>query len=120
VTNASTGAQALAVATCMGEGQASFTVGDPTPVITGINPNNFPAEATTPFTITGSGFGTAPTLTVTGNGVISYPISSSTDNTINATVTVAANAPSGLATIQVCSTGYLGNGFMSTQGDFVT
>jgi hypothetical protein len=115
-TNASTGSQTLTVSTCMGQGQAGFTVGDPTPVITGVNPNNFPAGATTPFTISGSGFGNAPTLTVTGNGVISYPISSSTDNTINATVTIAANAPSGLATITVTSTGYLGQGFVSTGG----
>jgi len=91
-------------------------VGDPTPVITGVNPNNWPAGAQTSFTITGSGFGTAPTLSVTGNGVTGSAITSSTDTQINATVTIAANAPSGIATITVTSTGYLGSGFVSTGG----
>jgi hypothetical protein len=114
--NASTGSQTLTFTTCFGSGSASFQVGDPTPVITGVNPNNFPAGAQTSFIISGSGFGTAPTLAISGNGVTGYGITSSTDTQINATVTIGANAPSGIATITVTSTGYLGIGFVSTGG----
>ncbi|MEJ2008142.1 MAG: hypothetical protein P8Z30_08310, partial [Acidobacteriota bacterium] len=114
--NASTGSQTLTLTTCFGSGSASFQVGDPTPVITGVSPNKWPAGSETSFIISGSGFGTAPTLSVTGNGVTGSAISSSTDTQISATVNVAANAPSGIATITVTSTGYLGNGFVSTAG----
>lgn len=47
----------------------NINVGDPTPAITSISPNNWYAGTTTQFTINGSGFGTNPALTVTGNGI---------------------------------------------------
>jgi hypothetical protein len=90
--------------------EGNLTVGDPTPSITSINPPAWTAGTTIPITITGTGFGTSPTLTITGPGVTFQP-GTLGDTLIQATVTIDASSPGGPATIQVQSNGYLGTGF---------
>ena len=77
----------------------------------------------TQFTISGTGFGTNPAITITGNGISgclsvtmtqpggSCSIQSAGDTQIGATVTIPSNAGS-TATIQVQSNGYGGSGFL--------
>ncbi len=113
--NASTGSQTLKLTTCFGSGSAGFEVGDPTPVINQVTPYSWPASQQTNFTITGSGFGSAPTLQVSGTGVSCCTGVTTGDTQITGTATLTSGA-SGLATITVTSTGYLGNGFISTGG----
>ena len=126
---ASTGAQDLTLTTDFGTSNAAqFTIGDPTPSISSVTPPTWNAGATTSFTISGAGFGTNPAITITGGNIsgcseviigtptTSCSITSATDTnghaTIQATVTVPANAPNGTATIQVQSNGYGGSGFL--------
>jgi hypothetical protein len=116
-TNASTGNQALTLTTCFGtSNQELFQVGDPTPVIQSVNPSSWLAGQQISFTVNGTGFGTAPTLQVAGNGVSCCTNVAGSDTQISATASVAANAPNGLATITVTSTGYYGSGFMPIGG----
>ena len=112
---ASTGGHNLTLSTRFGTSNGvTFNVGDPTPNITSVSPNVWNAGATTSFTITGRGFGTNPTLELTGTGVTGSSISTASDTQIQASVTIDASAPSGSATIKVTSNGYGGSGFIST------
>jgi hypothetical protein len=96
---------------------ASGNVYDPTPVINSITNQPWPAGLTTSFTIYGSGFGTNPSLTLSGTGITSYNIVGTTSDTqINASVTVSATAPSQNVTVTVTSDGYNGSGFMGQPG----
>ena len=98
-------------------------VGDPTPVITGVNPPQW-SPSTTSVTITGSGFGTNPQLSVSAPGVgVTASILSASDNgqpggaTITANVSVPAQTCSILpVTITVTSQGYNGTGFYPVGG----
>jgi hypothetical protein len=91
-------------------------VGDTTPVITSITPNVWNAGVVTPFTITGSGFGTNPFLTIIGTDITVYAITGlPSDTRISATVTVDPNAITGPATVTVQSNGYNGRPFQSQQ-----
>jgi hypothetical protein len=97
-----------------------FEDGDPTPVIKTVSPDTWNAGTVTDFTITGTGFGSNPTLEVTGTYVTGSSIISHSDNgvtaTIDASVTISPLAPAGsTATIQVKSNGYNGNGFQGEQ-----
>jgi hypothetical protein len=95
-----------------------FTVGDPTPSISSVNPNSWTAGQTNiPVTIKGSYFGSNPQLIIVGSGITSYSITSHVDNgqpngaQIGANVSVFACALAGTATITVTSQGYNGSGF---------
>jgi hypothetical protein len=113
--NASTGDQSLRVVTRYGtSGAATLHVGDPSPNITSISPDTWNAGTATSFTIGGTGFGTNPSVTITGIGVTSYSVTSASDTQIQATVTMDVNAPDGTATVTVASNGYGGSGFVST------
>jgi hypothetical protein len=110
-TNATTGSQNVTLTTRFGTSNAApFSVGDPTPVITSISPNSWNAGTSIQVTITGHGFGTNPSLTITGPGVSGYSTAVS-DTQIVATVTIAANSPGGAANVEVQSHGYTGSGF---------
>jgi hypothetical protein len=93
-----------------------FTVGDPTPSITSISPSTWTAGTTVTVTITGSGFGSNPGLTVGGAGITSS-ITSHSDTggaggaKIIASVTIGLCTPAETASIIVTSTGYNGTGF---------
>lgn len=94
-----------------------FTVGDPTPSITSVSPSTWAAGQSVSVTITGSGFGSNPTLTVSGAGITSS-ITSHSDvggpggAKITANISVALCTPPETATITVTSTGYNGSGFV--------
>jgi len=91
-------------------------VGDPTPSITSVSPSAWTAGQSYTVTITGSGFGSDPSLTVAGSGITSS-ITSHSDTggaggaKITASVTVSLCTPAETASIVVTSTGYNGSGF---------
>jgi IPT/TIG domain len=100
-----------------GSAIVSGTVGDATPVISGISPGNWNAGTTTPVTINGQHFGNnAPTLNFSPGGGISYSLSNYGDTQIVANVTVAASTPSESVSVSVTNNGYNGNGFIGLQG----
>jgi hypothetical protein len=94
---------------------ASFTVGDPTPVITGVSPPTIYAGASQSVVIEGNGFGSNPTVQVSGVGV-SVAVSSATATAIYCTMTVDDNAPLGGRTVTVVSNGSGGSGFFHAPG----
>lgn len=69
------------------------------PIINSVNPNQWPAGATTTVTISGLGFGYNPGLSIAGRGITGYSSpctstpSSSCDTQIVATVTIDPNTP---------------------------
>jgi hypothetical protein len=108
---ANTGPHQLTLSTRFGTSNAvTFTVGDRTPVMA-IDRNAWNAGTSFTLTITGSGFGANPTLTITGPSVTSVKTTQS-DTQITATVSVDSLAPSGSATVTVKSNGYNGTGFV--------
>jgi hypothetical protein len=114
--HASTGSHYITLSDRFGvSNQVAFNVGDPTPNITSVSPNIWDANTTIyPVTIGGTGFGTNPTLTISGQGVTLNSYSGS-DTQITASVTIAANAPNETANITVTSNGYYGSGWVATQ-----
>jgi hypothetical protein len=90
----------------------NFTVGAPGATITSINPPTWTAGTTFPLTISGSNFGTAPTLSISGVGITytNPPTVQSGGNQMQTTVTVAANTPNELAPVSV-QPGYVGSSF---------
>jgi len=99
----------------VGDGE-SGTVGDSTPVITGITPGELDSGSTTQLILSGSGFGTnAPTLTFSPASGITYSLTSYDDTEIIAEVTVASGTPTETLYVKVTSTGYTqyGSGFYS-------
>jgi hypothetical protein len=113
--NASTGPRLIGVSDQFGSdsGDFPFTVGDPPPNIVSVSPPVWPAGSTNlNITISGTGFGTNPVLTIPlANGVTSYSQGNSSDTTISATVSIASNAQTGPTTVTVTSTGYNGTVF---------
>jgi hypothetical protein len=103
-------------------GGATATSGDATPVITGISPSTWnEGSTTTGVTISGQHFGTnTPTLNFSPSSGITYSLSSHTDTSIVANITVASNTPSESVTVSVTSTGYNGNGFVGLGGQSAT
>ncbi len=99
------------------DGVTNFTVGDPTPDVTSVDPDTWTAGQTNiPVTISGSYFGSNPQLSVSGGGATAT-MTSHTDNgqpggaSIHASVSVPASCTGSSATITVTSTGYNGTGF---------
>ncbi len=99
-----------------------FEVGDPTPSIDNISPAVWPAGTVTPVTITGSGFGTNPSVSI-DDPSITYSITKATDTglphgaSISANITVPGPTPAENPTVSITSRGYNGSGFVhSTSG----
>ncbi len=115
--NATTGDHNLRLTTIFGPSNpAAFRVYDPTPSISSISPSTWQAGTTTSFTISGSGFGSSPGLSISAAGVTSYGITNSSDTQIAGTVTIAADAPQQNANVTVTATGYGGNQFIPAPG----
>jgi hypothetical protein len=113
--NAATGGRTVTVTkNGLTSNGASFTVGDPTPVITSVSPDSGGAGTDTPVTITGSGFGTNPEVTV-DNGVTAA-VQSASPTSIVCTFSIDGNAASGSRTVRVTSRGIGGNGFLGVPG----
>ena len=96
-----------------------FQVGDRTPSITNISPLSWPAGTITPVTITGSGFGTNPKVTLSDPNIL-WSLTSATDNgttggaTINGTVNVPPCTLAEAVNVDVTSQGYNGSGFLAS------
>jgi hypothetical protein len=92
---------------------------DVTPNITGVSPSSLNAGTSTPVHITGTGFGTTPTLSATdsNNAITGVSVTSVGPNSIDATISVAASTPAENVTLTVTSHGYNGQGFISNQGN---
>ena len=87
---------------------------DATPSITSLSPSTWTAGGVQNFTISGSGFGTSPSIGVTGDiGGGSYgAYSGSTDTSISAWVDLTFSS-GGTASVTVTSNGYGGMGFLA-------
>lgn len=114
--SATTGARQFTLSNRFGQSEPqTFTIGDPSPVVGDVEPHVWPAGSVAlPLTITGSGFGIAPTITIAGVGVLNPvpAVTNSTDSSISTSVSIAMNAPNGPATVTVQSHGSGGNGFV--------
>ena len=100
---------------------ATFRVGDRSPQVSGINPDNGFTGQTLPVTITGNGFGVNPTVEVSGGGVTTIVNQgASTSTEIHATFSIADNTYEGARTVTVRSNGRLGFGFASVPGNSPT
>jgi hypothetical protein len=99
-------------------GSGPGTVTNNTPILTGIDPSDWPSGATTPgVTFTGQYFGTnAPTLTFSPSSGISYSLVSYNDTQIVANITVASGTPTEEVDVSVTNNGYGGVGFQSGGG----
>jgi hypothetical protein len=108
---ATTGSQNFYLSDLFGQGHPEpFTIVDPTPVITSVVPQPWPAGSTSlPVTINGYGFGTNPMAIVAGNQV-AFAQSAGSDTQITGTVTIG-NVSDETATVVVQANGYCGNSF---------
>jgi len=78
----------------------------PIPAISGITGGAWDAGSQNlPFTINGTNFGSNPTVTITGSGVLSYPITSTSNTAISGEISIDWAAPAGDATVQVQAAG---------------
>lgn len=115
---ANSGTHQLTLSDRFGSSNAvNFTVGDPTPNVTGVSPSVWNAGTNPTVTISGTGFGTnMPTVTVpNASGVSVGTPTSYSDTQISVPVTISPNAPNQQSvTVQVQSNGYTGNGFIAT------
>ncbi len=114
--NAGTGTQNITLATRFGTSNAAgFNIGDPTPIVTGISPDIWPAGSTNlTVTITGRGFGTNPSVSVSSGYVTVGTVNNASDTSLQVNVSVSSNAPDQSVTVQVQSNGYYGSGFVAT------
>jgi hypothetical protein len=115
-TGATTGTHSVTLSTYFGTSNAvSFNVGDPTPVVTSVNPNVWPAGVTNlTVTITGKGFGTNPSVSASSGYVTVGATSNPTDTSVQVSISVSSSAPNQTVTVSVQSNGYNGNGFIAT------
>lgn len=94
----------------------SFRVGDNSPQITSISPDEGNSDDQVSVTITGQHFGFNPDVEIEGLG-IARAITSSTTTTIEAIFSVAENANPGTRGVKVRSRGISGTGFSTVPGN---
>jgi len=91
----------------------TFAVGEPAAVVASLSPPTWVAGSSFPLTITGSGFGSQPTVTIAAPGV-TPTTTTTTSNGMSITlpaVSVAANTPNEFATVTV-QPGYTGSSYI--------
>jgi hypothetical protein len=96
----------------------NFYIGDAPATITSLSPSSWTAGTSFTLTITGTGFGTSPTVSITdpNNAVSTGNFTSSPDGTtIQISVSVSASAPLGDVASVVVTPGGLINGAMGYQ-----
>jgi len=114
--NAPTGNRSITVvAGGLTSNSVNFQVGDRSPAIDTITPPSGIRGTTTEVVLTGHGFGTSPTLQISGTGV-NITINSATDSRIVATFSISGLAEELLRTVTLTSRGVTGNGFTQTPG----
>jgi hypothetical protein len=111
--NAATGNRSITVTTAFGTSNSlTFTVADPTPVISSIDPSTWYAGTSKNVTITGTGFGSNPSVGITATGV-SKSIQSASDTQIVLQLSVDSSASDqSNVPVTVTSSGYGGNNFV--------
>jgi hypothetical protein len=111
---ATTGPQSLTLATRFGASNAAtFTVGYPAAHVTSLNPPTWQAGQSFTLTINGTGFGTAPTVNISGAAGVQYGQAMNTNpqgTQTQVSVTIQPDAPNGTATLTVIP-GYAGSTF---------
>jgi hypothetical protein len=113
---AATGVRQLSLTNQFGtSNQVDFLIADPTPVITGVAPATWEAGSNVNVVIDGSGFGSNPTLQISGGGVTSQ-ITAAGDTQIHASLSISPNATAGPRNLTVTSNGYGGNPFVASSG----
>jgi hypothetical protein len=103
-------------------GSGGANVNDPTPNITGVSPNPLSGGYNGTIRIFGSGFGTAPSVSITdsSNDIVQNSTTPVSDGEVDINVTISSNDPGENATITVTSGGYNGHNFFSSQGNSPT
>ena len=114
--NAESGDHAVTVRTASGTSNpAAFTVQDPTPVVSWIDPDIWEASwSNVPVTIYGSGFGDNPVVNAGSWAAVSVQWANGVE--IHGTVSVDPNAPDTMETVTVTSRGWGGQGWMPAPG----
>jgi hypothetical protein len=114
--DASTGADGIQVTNYAGtSNEMNITVGDLTPQITAVNQSIWYAGIPVALVVSGSHFGSNPTITVAGLGVSSTQTSGS-DTQVTASLIIDPASPGGSVMITVTSNGKNGTGFVMTPG----
>ena len=114
--NAETGNHSITVvAGGLTSNSVNFQVGDRSPSIDTITPPSGIRGTTREVVLTGHGFGTSPTLQISGTGV-NITINSATDSRIVATFSISGLAEELTRTVTLISRGVNGNGFVQTPG----
>jgi hypothetical protein len=111
---ATVGPRTITLSTALGSVEESFGIGDPPPTISSVTPDVWQAGSQYSVSISGSGFGTNPQVSVSGAGVALISDQPISDGLIDAVVAVGASAPTQLATISVQSDGYGGGFYCAT------
>jgi IPT/TIG domain len=94
-----------------------ITVIDNTPVVTGMDPSDWPADGIAhQVTFTGQYFGNNQPALTFSDSTVGYSLLSYNDSQIVANVTVPSGTPDEDVTVSVTSNGYNGNGFQSGGG----
>jgi hypothetical protein len=112
--NVTTGQQKLTISTNYGTSNTeTFTVVDPSPTVTGVSPSTWNAGSSQTITVTGTNFGTNPSVSISlPSGIVVQAITTNpSDSSVTASFTVPPDTPSGAATVTVTSTGFNGSGF---------
>ncbi len=111
---ATAGPQSLTLATRFGTSNAAtFTVGYPAAHIASLSPTTWQAGSSFTLTINGTGFGTAPTVNISGVAGVQYGQAMNTNplgTQTHVSVTIEPDAPDGTATVTVIP-GYAGSTF---------
>jgi hypothetical protein len=109
----STGARQFTMSNSFGTSNAeTFTIVDPSPNVTGVSPSTWYAGSSYTVTITGTNFGTNPSVSIAlPSGTIQPTTSNPSDTSVTVSFSVPANSPSGTAPVTVTSTGFNGSGF---------
>jgi Domain of unknown function (DUF4158) len=92
----------------------TFTVGAPAAHVTSLSPPTWTAGTTFPLIITGTGFGSQPTVTISAPGVTPTTPTTTTSNGMSITlpaVSVAMNTPNEFANVTV-QPGYTGSSYI--------
>jgi hypothetical protein len=118
--NAKSGDQELSLGTRFGlSNSVTFTIFDPPPLVTSVQPDVWQAGTQIPITVGGQHFGPCAKISVSGPGVTGSTTDPgpSTDIQVKGTVTIDINSPGGQATVTVTSDGEACSGFLGGPGE---
>jgi len=115
-TDSGTYSSDIGVSTPYGSDTADFYVYDPTPTITSMSSSEWNAGSVyTGFSISGSGFGSSPSVSFS-DSYVSFSPTSAGDTSITGTLTIGSSDPGGSVTVTVNADGYGGSSFVPQSG----